>query len=109
MVHTVATELGRIDLLVNNAAILRPAPLEKIELASARELWEINVLGPTLLAQAAPPHRDTDTGSSCQACPPARRASPNAADDAFRRRRGMYDLGLAHACKDAGKVIAGLG
>lgn len=56
VVHTAATELGRIDLLVNNAAILRPAPLEKIELASARELWEINVLGPTLLAQAALPH-----------------------------------------------------
>jgi NAD(P)-dependent dehydrogenase (short-subunit alcohol dehydrogenase family) len=53
---TAATELGRIDLLVNNAGMVTPAPLGQIELAAARQMWAVNVLGPTLLAQAALPH-----------------------------------------------------
>jgi NAD(P)-dependent dehydrogenase (short-subunit alcohol dehydrogenase family) len=63
VVHAAAAELGRLDILVNNAAILRPAPLEKIELVSAREVWETNVLGPTLLAQAALPHLVASRGA----------------------------------------------
>jgi NAD(P)-dependent dehydrogenase (short-subunit alcohol dehydrogenase family) len=46
---------GRIDVLVNNAGIGRPAPLGEIEPDMAQRLWATNVLGPTMLAQQALP------------------------------------------------------
>lgn len=54
---------GRLDLLVNNAAISGGAPLGQIEPAMARQVWETNVLGPVLLAQAALPHLAASQGA----------------------------------------------
>jgi NAD(P)-dependent dehydrogenase (short-subunit alcohol dehydrogenase family) len=54
---------GRLDLLVNNAAILGGAPLGQIEPAMARQVWETNVLGPVMLAQAALPHLEASQGA----------------------------------------------
>lgn len=54
---------GRLDLLVNNAAILGPAPLGEIDPSVARQVWETNVLGPVLLAQAALPHLAASKGA----------------------------------------------
>ena len=53
----------RLDLLVNNAAMLRPAPLGEIEPATARQVWETNVLGPVLFTQAALPHLVASKGA----------------------------------------------
>lgn len=46
---------GSLTLLVNNAGIFRPASLENTDPAAARESWETNVLGPTLMTRAALP------------------------------------------------------
>jgi NAD(P)-dependent dehydrogenase (short-subunit alcohol dehydrogenase family) len=53
-----ATELGGIDLLVNNASELGPSPLpELVELPGAvlRRIYEVNVVAPLALVQAALP------------------------------------------------------
>ncbi|KUJ65015.1 ketoreductase [Streptomyces albus subsp. albus] len=47
---------GRIDALVNNAAITRPAPLEAIDRNVAEEQLATNLLAPVFLAQHALPH-----------------------------------------------------
>ncbi|HEY1698568.1 MAG TPA: SDR family oxidoreductase [Trebonia sp.] len=54
---------GRLDVLVNNAAILEPAPLGEIEPSAARRVWETNVLGPVLAAQAALPYLAAGQGA----------------------------------------------
>lgn len=52
-VQAAAAIHGRLDVLVNNAGILEPAPLGEIEPSAAQRVWETNVLGPVLAAQAA--------------------------------------------------------
>ncbi|MFG2127990.1 SDR family NAD(P)-dependent oxidoreductase [Streptomyces sp. NPDC048751] len=47
---------GRIDVLVNNAAITRPAPLEAIDRKVAEEQLATNLLAPVFLTQRALPH-----------------------------------------------------
>jgi meso-butanediol dehydrogenase / (S,S)-butanediol dehydrogenase / diacetyl reductase len=53
---------GRIDVLVNNAAITRPAPLGAIDRAVAHQQLAVNLLGPLFLAQAALPHLEQRSG-----------------------------------------------
>lgn len=47
---------GRIDALVNNAAITRPAPLGEIDRKVAEEQLATNLLAPVFLTQHALPH-----------------------------------------------------
>ncbi|MFD0413855.1 SDR family NAD(P)-dependent oxidoreductase [Streptomyces sp. NPDC127108] len=47
---------GRIDVLVNNAAITRPAPLRAIDRKVAEKQLATNLLAPVLLTQHALPH-----------------------------------------------------
>ncbi|MCW2916170.1 MAG: ketoreductase [Actinomycetia bacterium] len=47
---------GRIDVLVNNAAITRPAPLGAIDRKVAEEQLATNLLAPVFLTQHALPH-----------------------------------------------------
>jgi len=47
---------GRIDVLVNNAAITRPAPLGAIDRKVAEEQLATNLLAPMFLTQHALPH-----------------------------------------------------
>lgn len=49
----VTKEAGRLDLVVNNAAIFAFAPLEQQDLENARAQFDINVLGSITVAQAA--------------------------------------------------------
>lgn len=55
--------LGRLDVLVNNAGTLAPTPLGEIDVDTARRIWDTNVLGPTLIAQAALPQLITNRGT----------------------------------------------
>ena len=54
-VRRCVAEAGEIDALVNNAGIGVLAPLEGIAMASAREVFETNVLGTIAMTQAVLP------------------------------------------------------
>ena len=59
---------GRLDIVVNNAAMLFIAPLEKVE----QELWEktfaVNVHAPFYIIQAAMPHLLESKGNVVNVC-----------------------------------------
>jgi len=50
--------LGGLDVLVNNAGWGRRMPIDEIDPVEFHAIWETNVLGATLMAQAAIPHLD---------------------------------------------------
>lgn len=51
-----AARSGRIDVVINNAGVGQPAALGQVVVERAQQTWATNVLGPTLLAQAALPY-----------------------------------------------------
>ncbi len=53
---------GRLDLLVNNAAVFESAPLDQITLAQWDEVFETNARGPFLVAREALPHLRANGG-----------------------------------------------
>jgi 3alpha(or 20beta)-hydroxysteroid dehydrogenase len=52
LVAEVAGRFGRIDILVNNAAIVRTWPIEKTDVAQAREMVDTNLFGALLGAKS---------------------------------------------------------
>ena len=56
IVDAAIREFGRIDVLVNNAGITRPAPLGEIVPEVAEQQFTTNLSGPLFLTQAALPH-----------------------------------------------------
>lgn len=54
-INEIVAEAGRLDVLVNNAGILRPGAWEELPEAVIREVMETNFFGPMLLARAALP------------------------------------------------------
>jgi NAD(P)-dependent dehydrogenase (short-subunit alcohol dehydrogenase family) len=50
------TAFGRLDLLINNAAVFRSTPLESITLDEWDAVFETNARGPFLVAREALPH-----------------------------------------------------
>ncbi len=55
-VATVADRLGRLDLVVNNAAVFESAPLESLTLDQWDAVFETNARGPFLVARESLPH-----------------------------------------------------
>ena len=55
IVERVLGELGRIDVLVNNAAVIRTGPLTDVTRASFDAHYAVNVAGPLFLVAAALP------------------------------------------------------
>jgi 3-oxoacyl-[acyl-carrier protein] reductase/pteridine reductase len=55
-VEAVANGFGRLDLLVNNAAVFESAPLERMSLEQWDAVFETNARGPFLVAREALPH-----------------------------------------------------
>lgn len=53
LVEAAFKELGRLDILVNNAAIAAFAPLEKVDQAHVMAHFDLNVSGPIFATQAA--------------------------------------------------------
>ncbi|GAA4494691.1 SDR family oxidoreductase [Actinoallomurus oryzae] len=61
---TAAVEaFGRLDVLVNNAAVTRPAPLGTIDRDVAQQQLDTNLIGPLMLAQAALPRLEDGGGT----------------------------------------------
>jgi len=52
----VADEWGRLDILVNNAAILRETPLEELTCEEFLEIVDVNLRGALVCTRAAVPH-----------------------------------------------------
>jgi NAD(P)-dependent dehydrogenase (short-subunit alcohol dehydrogenase family) len=55
-VARVAETYGRLDILVNNAAIFVPGSLETVQLRHLELSWQVNVRGPILAMREAIPH-----------------------------------------------------
>ena len=51
MLEQIRSELGAIDVLVNNAAIFVPTRFEEFDASVWQEIFEVNVFGPTALSQ----------------------------------------------------------
>ncbi|WP_394841119.1 SDR family oxidoreductase [Pendulispora brunnea] len=79
-VEAVVREAGRLDAVVNNAAVFYPTPIEKSAEDLVRRQFEANVYGPTYVVQAALPalkkHRGTVLNISSAA---GHMPAPNAA------------------------------
>ena len=56
LVKAAIDKFGRLDIVVNNAGIYQFAKIEETTEALYRQQFDINVLGPLLLASAAAPH-----------------------------------------------------
>ena len=63
LVDAVASEYGRLDALVNNAAIARPGTIEDIDAQTWREVMSIDVDGVFYASKAALPHLREAGGS----------------------------------------------
>ncbi len=55
-ITTVASSFGRLDVLVNNAAVFAAEPLESLSLEAWDAVFAANVRGPFLVAREALPH-----------------------------------------------------
>ena len=62
VVAAVASKFGRLDLLVNNAAVFDSAQLSEITLAQWDTVFETNTRGPFLMAREALPHLKASHG-----------------------------------------------
>lgn len=53
IVEKAVRHFGRLDLLINNAGVWKPAPIEEVTEEDVRNMFETNVMGPIYCAQAA--------------------------------------------------------
>ena len=51
----VRAAFGRLDVLINNAGLYKPAPIEDMSVSEFRRHFDTNVLGPLLVTKAAVP------------------------------------------------------
>lgn len=61
-VERTVSELGGIDILVNNAAVLVPGSLESVQNRHIDLIWQLDLRGPVLLCKAALPHMKQSGG-----------------------------------------------
>ena len=62
-IDAVTARFGRLDLLVNNAAVFASSPLESLSLDEWDTVFETNARGPFLVAREALPHLRASEGS----------------------------------------------
>jgi citronellol/citronellal dehydrogenase len=55
-VERTVSELGRLDIVVNNAAILVPGDIESVQDRHIDLMWQVDLRGPVLMCKAAVPH-----------------------------------------------------
>jgi 3-oxoacyl-[acyl-carrier protein] reductase/pteridine reductase len=61
-IDAVTAIFGRLDVLINNAAVFESSPLEQISLEAWDTVFETNARGPFLVAREALPHLRTAEG-----------------------------------------------
>jgi NAD(P)-dependent dehydrogenase (short-subunit alcohol dehydrogenase family) len=64
LIDTAIARFGRLDVLVNNAGILKPHHTVKVTEAELDELIAVNLKGPVFLSQLALPHLEANGGGS---------------------------------------------
>jgi len=64
LVEVTLDAFGRIDVLVNNAGVLKPHHTLKVREDEFDEIFRVNVKGPVFLSQCALPHLAADGGGS---------------------------------------------
>jgi NAD(P)-dependent dehydrogenase (short-subunit alcohol dehydrogenase family) len=64
LVETTVATYGRLDIVVNNAGLLRPHHTVKVTEAELDELLAVNLKGPVFLSQLALPHLAASGGGS---------------------------------------------
>ncbi|MFN8639115.1 MAG: SDR family NAD(P)-dependent oxidoreductase [Dehalococcoidia bacterium] len=55
-VERTVSELGRLEIVVNNAAILVPGDIETVQDRHIDLMWQVDLRGPVLMCKAAVPH-----------------------------------------------------
>ncbi|WP_419907494.1 SDR family NAD(P)-dependent oxidoreductase [Hoeflea sp.] len=63
IVSTVAERAGRLDVLVNNAGVMRQAGIEELAVEDWNRTLQINLTAPFLMIRAALPHLSATRGS----------------------------------------------
>ena len=61
-IDTTASELGGLDILINNAAVLVPGTLESVQDRHIDLIWQLDLRGPVLLAKYAVEHMKESGG-----------------------------------------------
>ncbi|HSW45047.1 MAG TPA: SDR family oxidoreductase [Phycisphaerae bacterium] len=56
LVEQTVMDLGRLDILVNNASVFVKMPLDQADVAAWERILRVNTIAPALLARAAVPH-----------------------------------------------------
>ena len=61
-VERTVEEFGRLDIIVNNAAVLVPGDIKTVQDRHIDLMWQIDLRGPVLLCKAAVPHMERQGG-----------------------------------------------
>lgn len=56
VIENTVRRFGRLDVIVNNAGLIQPTPLETFDAAAGRAILDVNLLAPGVLLAAALPH-----------------------------------------------------
>lgn len=120
-IPTLLTEVGQVDILINNAGESQAGALEDTPLAAIEELFVINVLGPVALTKAVLPgmrerRRGTVVmvGSMLSSFPVAFRSNYAATKSALKAfalatRRELAPHGIRMIIVEPGTIATGIG
>ena len=62
--HSVHQQFGAVDVLVNNAAVLDVSPITELDVESARNILDVNLIGPMIGTRTVVPDMEAKGGGS---------------------------------------------
>ncbi len=96
---------GELDLLVNNAGVMLPGPLESLSPAALQQAVQVNLAAPMLLAQAALPDLSARRGGLVLVASQAALLPLPYAALYSATKAGLHALGAALQCELAGRGV----